>query len=45
MGPVQEHVEHDAVVDLIRREPTEHDAIRELWKSTRSRRTTATCPG
>ena len=32
MGPVQEHVEHDAVVDLIRREPTDHDAIRELWK-------------
>ena len=32
MGPVQEHVEHDAVVELIRREPTHHDAIRELWK-------------
>jgi predicted ester cyclase len=32
MGPVQEHVEHDAVVQLIRREPTDHDAIRELWK-------------
>jgi predicted ester cyclase len=32
MGPVQEHVEHDAVVELIRREPTDHDAIRELWK-------------
>jgi hypothetical protein len=32
MGSVQEHVEHDAVVDLIRREPTDHDAIRELWK-------------
>jgi len=32
MGPVQEHVEHDAVVDLIRREPTDYDAIRELWK-------------
>src|SRR5207249_3251415 len=29
-----EHVEHDAVVELIRREaePAEHDAIRELWK-------------
>ena len=25
MGPVQEHVEHDAVVDLIRREPTDHE--------------------
>ena len=32
MGSVQEHVEHDAVVQLIRREPTDHDAIRELWK-------------
>jgi predicted ester cyclase len=32
MGSVQEHVEHDAVVDLIRREPADHDAIRELWK-------------
>ena len=32
MGPVQEHLEHDTVVDLIRREPTDHDAIRELWK-------------
>jgi hypothetical protein len=32
MGSVQEHVEHDAVVDLIRLEPTDHDAIRELWK-------------
>jgi predicted ester cyclase len=31
---VQEHVEHDAVVDLIRRDVTqaEHDEIRELWK-------------
>jgi hypothetical protein len=31
---VQEHVEHDAVVELIRREvtPEEHDEIRELWK-------------
>jgi predicted ester cyclase len=29
-----EHVEHDAVVDLIRRElaPGEYDEIRELWK-------------
>ena len=32
MGPVQEHVEHDTVVELVRREPTDHDAIRELWK-------------
>ena len=32
MGSVQEHVEHDAVVELIRREPTDYDAIRELWK-------------
>ena len=32
MGSVQEHVKHDAVVDLIRREPTDYDAIRELWK-------------
>ena len=32
MGSVQEHVEHDAVVELIRREPTDHDAIRDLWK-------------
>ena len=34
MEPVQEHVEHDEVVDLIRRDadPAEHDAIRELWK-------------
>jgi hypothetical protein len=27
-----EHVEHDLVVDLIRREPDDYDAIRELWK-------------
>ncbi|MGZ4417928.1 MAG: hypothetical protein ACXVRV_07110, partial [Gaiellaceae bacterium] len=29
-----EHVEHDAVVELVRREvtPAEHDEIRELWK-------------
>ncbi len=34
MDSVQEHVEHDAVVDLIRRDatPEEHGAIRELWK-------------
>ena len=32
MGSVQEHVEHDAVVELIRREPDDYDAIRELWK-------------
>ena len=34
MEPLQEHVEHDEVVDLIRRDadPAEHDAIRELWK-------------
>jgi steroid delta-isomerase-like uncharacterized protein len=32
--PVQEHVEHDEVVELIRREldPAEYDEIRELWK-------------
>jgi predicted ester cyclase len=31
---VQEHVEHDAMVDLIRRDfdPAELDEIRELWK-------------
>jgi len=27
-----EHVERDAVVELIRREPRDYDAIRELWK-------------
>jgi hypothetical protein len=29
-----EHIEHDAVVELIRRdvEPAEYDAIRQLWK-------------
>jgi hypothetical protein len=34
MAAVPEHVEHDAVVELIRREPTaeEHDEIRALWK-------------
>jgi predicted ester cyclase len=32
--PVQEHVEHDEVVELIRRDldPVEYDEIRELWK-------------
>jgi predicted ester cyclase len=32
--PVQEHVEHDDVVELIRRDldPAEYDEIRELWK-------------
>jgi predicted ester cyclase len=32
--PVREHVEHDAVVELIRREvtPDLYDEIRELWK-------------
>jgi hypothetical protein len=31
---IPEHVEHDAVVELIRREatPAEHAAIRQLWK-------------
>ena len=34
MEPVQEHVEHDDVVELIRRDldPAEYDEIRELWK-------------
>ena len=34
MGGVQEHVERDAVVELIRRdlEPAGYDEIRELWK-------------
>jgi predicted ester cyclase len=34
MGAIPEHVEHDAVVDLIRRDlrPGEYDEIRELWK-------------
>ena len=34
MGGVQEHVEHDAVVELIRRDlqPGEYDEIRDLWK-------------
>jgi steroid delta-isomerase-like uncharacterized protein len=32
--PAREHLEHDAVVDLIRLdvEPAEHERIRELWK-------------
>ena len=34
MDGVQEHVEHDAVVELIRRDlqPGEYDEIRDLWK-------------
>ena len=34
MGAIPEHVEHDAVVELIRRDldPSEYDEIRELWK-------------
>jgi predicted ester cyclase len=34
MGAIPEHVEHDAVVDLIRRDldRTEYDEIRDLWK-------------
>jgi predicted ester cyclase len=34
MGQVSEHVEHDAVVELIRRDldAAEYDEIRELWK-------------
>ena len=34
MATVPEHVEHDAVVELLRREadPAEYDEIRELWK-------------
>jgi predicted ester cyclase len=34
VSPQTEHVEHDAVVELIRREPDpdEYAAIRELWK-------------
>jgi predicted ester cyclase len=34
MGSIQDHVERDAVVELLRREPTkaEYDEIRELWK-------------
>jgi len=27
-----EHVERDAVLELIRREPSDYDAIRELWR-------------
>ena len=34
MGAIPDHVEHDSVVELIRREldAAEYDAIRELWK-------------
>jgi hypothetical protein len=34
MATVPEHVEHDAVVEQLRRpiDPDEYDAIRELWK-------------
>jgi predicted ester cyclase len=34
VGAIPEHVEHDAVVELIRRDldPAEYDEIRELWK-------------
>ena len=34
MEPVQEHIEHDEVVELIRRDldQAEYDEIRELWK-------------
>jgi predicted ester cyclase len=32
MGSIQEHVEREDVLELIRREPEDHDAIRELWK-------------
>jgi predicted ester cyclase len=32
MGSIQEHVEREDVLELIRREPDDHDAIRELWK-------------
>ncbi len=34
MAPVPEHVEHDEVVEQLRREvsPEEHEEIRELWK-------------
>ena len=34
MDAVQEHVEHDAMVELIRRpfDPAELEEIRELWK-------------
>jgi len=33
MGSIQEHVERDEVIELIRREPVDYDAIRELWKT------------
>ena len=32
MGSIQEHVEREDVLELIRREPGDYDAIRELWK-------------
>ena len=32
MGSSQVHAEHDLVVELIRRGPHDHDAIRALWK-------------
>jgi predicted ester cyclase len=32
MGSIQEHVEREDVLELIRREPDDYDAIRELWK-------------
>jgi predicted ester cyclase len=32
MGSIQEHVERDEVIELIRREPVDYDAVRELWK-------------
>jgi predicted ester cyclase len=32
MGSIQEHVERDEVIELIRREPVDYDAVRELWE-------------
>jgi predicted ester cyclase len=32
MGSIHEHVEREDVLELIRREPGDYDAIRELWK-------------
>ena len=32
MGSIQEHVEREDVLELIRRRPDDYDAIRELWK-------------
>ena len=32
MGSIQEHVEREDVLELIRRQPDDYDAIRELWK-------------